>query len=251
MIIELNITNRCYGKCFNCIQGCGLFPNTSGDMTPQDIDIFINQLPENVDTITVGGGEAFLNPYWKDIFKKLVKIRKKLFRPVVILYSKLHDFTSEISFLSENYRTITMSKTQVAWSNKTKEFFDKYDIVFAPSYNSLVELEADGYRYPEGFIKINNSILDFNIPYTLRSNECLIKNTIGFSYNKSGWYQCCLGGAIDRIFNYNLAAKDYTSDMSSQDKLCLECGYFTQQCFEKQGLKFESNISKRWQDKLN
>lgn len=66
MNVELEITHRCNLSCINCNRHCNIFPGEP-DMTVEQVEQAVSEMPASVEHVRIIGGEPFLHPDLKQI----------------------------------------------------------------------------------------------------------------------------------------------------------------------------------------
>ena len=184
---ELNITLKCNLRCTNCNRCPNLFTQEDTDVTPSQIDYFIEQIKgKGVSTIKVLGGEPLLNPYFTEIYSKLTKaIDNGIFK-----FLKIDHNHTQVN-------PITESNPNVRWMGKSPRKKKHLPVLWSP----------------------------LDMGYTIKPNpNCQSITRCGQSYDSKGFLPCSPAIAIVKIFKLNhLYKKDWQLEPWGLDEICKHC----------------------------
>ncbi len=201
-IITIELTYRCNMKCINCNRQCRQAPSNV-DMSPEQIKKFINESIKTQiiwDKIYLCGDEPTLNI--------------NLFEIIELLRSYRKNYSSETKIILQTngagkFVNTVLSKIpddiQIDNSSKIKNIYKFHPINLAPKDSIL-------YKF-----------CDFSL-------GCPQVTTCGLGLTPYGYYPCPIAGAIDRVFGFNLGAKELCILNESHNKIkktiCAYCGGF-------------------------
>jgi|GEM_PF-3363707 organic radical activating enzyme len=213
--IELQLTEDCNLKCFNCDRMCGKAPSTQM-MTLQQVKKFIEE-SKNCEKkwarIAISGGEPTLHPDIIEIVGLVLEYRN----------SSLPK-SSFVQIVSNGY-------------NNAREVLKKIESMFTQeverntSYNTLVRNNNKRNK-----IVLHSPINMAPIDDETRNNNdfrngCWVTETTGLGLTRYGYYGCSAGASIDRVFGYDIgirSLKDVCMNrlIEQRKKLCRLCGRF-------------------------
>ncbi|QNU66223.1 radical SAM protein [Ruminiclostridium herbifermentans] len=230
--LEIDITYLCTLNCYNCDRMLSIAPGSKNEnMRIEQIEKLVEQ---SVDynyiwkRIRIMGGEPTIHPQFRNILKILINYKNnynKNLRLEVATngYGKLTN--NEIVWIKNNFPQIHIENT-----NKKDNYQKDFTLVnMAP---------CDNYKG--------------NRKCTL--GNCLDKKlNCGLGLNYSGFYCCAVGGAIDRIFGYNIGIKSIANITVERIQqmhllLCPKCGHCLPVKFS--GTEIKNVLSPTWEKAL-
>lgn len=165
MNIELEITLRCNATCPSCSRHTHLSEYKNSDMTLEQIDKFIQEVKNhnNIDLISVMGGEPTVHPFFEVIIFKLYEelLQKKYIKRLQIITNGKIEVSSSIS------KIISVIK------------------------------------YPQEFKGNEHRcqfVAPIDTGQILKEYACDIPQVCGLGFNAYGCNPCGAGGAIARLF---------------------------------------------------
>lgn len=207
--IEIDITYKCNLKCLNCDRSCRQAPSDER-MTLRQIKKFIDESVKQGrkwEKIRILGGEPTLHPEILSITGQLLSYKKN-FSPDTIIQVVTNGFGARVN------NTLSRISREIAISNTIKK--------------SQVN------KFSPFNIAPKDSIMYEDVDY---SNGCFIPAICGIGLTRYGYYPCAVGGAIDRIFGFDIGKKSLPAvnyKMINELRiLCRYCGHF------KNNVKYE------------
>lgn len=213
--VELQLTEDCNLKCFNCDRMCGKAPSTDM-MTLQQVKRFIEEskaCEKKWIRIAVSGGEPTLHPDIMEIVGLLLEYRnsclpKSSFIQIVSNgYGDAREVLKRIeSTFTQEVERSTVSNTFVRNNNKRNKI-----VLHSPINMAPIDDET-------------RKNADFR-------NGCWVTETSGLGLTRYGYYGCSAGASIDRVFGYNIGIKSLKDVcmnrlVEQRKKLCRLCGRF-------------------------
>jgi len=207
--LEIDITHMCTLKCCNCDRGISVASgNELQNMSLLQINKFIEQSNQQQypwKQIRIMGGEPTIHPEFKKIIKAFYEYKITTNKDLNLILST-NGFTKEtiskICWIKDNYPTIVIENT----SKKDNLQRDFNMIHVAPCD---IHENNDDYEY----------------------QGCWTTEACAIGLNYSGFYCCAVGGAIARVFNYDIGIKDVK--LLNVEKfeemfnlLCSKCGRY-------------------------
>lgn len=221
--IGLEITTACNLNCYNCESSSRQGPSNEY-MSLQQIDKFVNESIElkwRWKMIDLRGGEPTLHP---DFFGILEMIKKyKTFYP--------------------ECRVII---TTNAFGNKTKEILGKVPDWVIPDciLNKYSGRNASNIYSSYNVAPIDLCMFRHSADFT---KGCWRTEYCGLGLSRYGFYSCCPGASVDRIFAFDIGIKrlslvDNESLLKQMNMLCRYCGHYK----EPNERVFTEKMSKSW-----
>lgn len=202
-IIELDITFDCNLLCNNCDRGCGIAPSKDY-MTLQQVQKFINE-------------SLKLNWHWKEIY---LLGGEPLLHPEIL----------EICNLLETYKNKNPRvKIGLCTNGYSAKITQK--IKSLPSFIDIINSQKKS-PYNSFFKTVNVAPKDLQyLKDKDFSKGCFITEMAGVALNRYGYYPCAAGGAVDRIFGFDVGIKALENLTSVSldpvfNQLCGYCGHF-------------------------
>lgn len=200
--IEIDITYKCNLKCLNCNRSCRQAPSDES-MSLEQIGKFVDESirrRKKWGRIRIVGGEPTLCPHFFDIMEQIL-LYKKDFSPATRIYLVTNGVGKVVNdVLSQIPRRIEIINT--AKKSPVNKF------------------------YPFNVAPIDDAMYK-GVDY---SNACWIPYACGIGLTSYGYYPCAVGGAIDRIFGFDIGRKRIpaTNDLMINELrvLCSYCGIF-------------------------
>jgi hypothetical protein len=222
--IDLDITTRCNLGCFNCSRSVGVAP-ADESLSLAQLERFLRETAELSwpwRSITLAGGEPTLHPELGKIVERLAAYKRDHADCEIRLVSNGHGMRVQ-EVLSSIPRWVTV-KSSAKSSNRH---------VFH-SYN-LAPIDVPRYRNA-----------DFR-------RGCFVAEYCGVALTRNGYYGCAPGGAVDRVFGFDLGLKSLAllREAAVREQfatLCRCCGHFKYNYREPQVV--EQATSASWQDAL-
>jgi hypothetical protein len=207
--IEIDITYKCNLKCINCDRSCRQAPSHEA-MSLEQIRKFIDESirgRRKWERIRILGGEPTLHPEFLPITELLLLYRKN-FSPDTVIQ------------VATNGRGATVNN---ALSRVSKEI-----VIINTCKKSPVN------KFSPINVAPKDCIMYKDVDY---SNGCFIPSLCGIGLTRYGYYPCAAGGAIDRVFGFDIGKKNLpvvNQPMINELKiLCGYCGHF------KSNIKYE------------
>jgi hypothetical protein len=200
--IEIDIIYACNLTCPNCDRSCS---QVSSDerMSVEQIEKFVSQSTQQGrrwEQVALLGGEPTLHPDLLGMVEMLLSYKKTFYPPV-----RIQVVTNGNGTYVERVIKRLPAEVEVRNSHKTTQCQRFYPVHLAP-------IDYPGYRFAD---------------YT---NGCDNVKLCGLGLTPYGYYTSAVGGAIDRIFGFDVGRKtlpDVIDQMLEQRKLlCRYCGYF-------------------------
>jgi sulfatase maturation enzyme AslB (radical SAM superfamily) len=224
-ILEIDITYHCNLGCFHCNRSCGHAPSDE-EMSIEQIERFINesvQQNRKWKYIKLSGGEPTLHNHIFEIIQLLLSYKER--------------FSPETTIaINTNY-----------FGKKVKEVLSKI-----PASVEIIKSEKDS-KIQTHFIPFNIAPLDSPLSRHLDfATGCCVISFCGSGLTKWGYYPCAVGGAIDRIFGFNMGKKKLPSiddkDWAREQLkvLCRYCGLFLP--YLRVRAKDSNKISQSWKE---
>lgn len=184
---ELNITLSCNLRCTNCNRCPHLFEQEDTDVTPGQIDYFIEQIKgKGIDTLKCLGGEPLLSPYFEQIYYKLIKaIDDGIFK-----FLKIDHNHTQNNPIKEKH-------PKVRWMGKSLKNKKHLPVLWSPK--------------------------DLGLKTGPQPN-CETIRRCGFSFSNLGFLPCSPAIAMVRIFKWeDLYRKEFQKEPWGLDRLCEHC----------------------------
>lgn len=200
--VEIEITNLCNLNCFNCDRSIGQAPSKNF-MNLQQITKFVDEslaLNWKWHKIRLLGGEPTLHPHFFEVLS-IIKIYKDIF-PSTIVEIVTNGFGKKVN----NVLSKVPSWVSVINTSKKSPIQDFFTHNIAP-------VDLPQYKSK-----------DF-------SKACFITEFCGIGLTRYGYYLCGAGGAMDRVFGFNIGIKNLAqvnreSLWKQRALLCGYCGHF-------------------------
>lgn len=219
--IQIDITYECNLNCYNCDRSCRQAP-TKENITVDQIEYFVKESIDNNikwERICILGGEPTLHP--------------ELFTILNILLDYKNNFSPE-----SRIRLVT-NGCSAKVKNVLKKIPKEIKIDNSGKISNLQTFCLYN-RAPQDIFLYRN--LDF-------TNGCWITSLCGIGLTPYGYYPCAAGGAIDRIFGFDIGRKElphHNDDLLDQlHRLCKLCGHFISMYGRKE------NITETWKSAYN
>jgi hypothetical protein len=224
-ILEIDITYHCNLGCFHCNRSCGRAPSDE-EMSIEQIEKFIDesvQQNRKWKYIKLSGGEPTLHNHILEILQLLLSYKER-FSPETTIAVNTNYFGKEV-----------------------KEVISKI-----PPSVEIIKSDKDA-KIQTHFIPFN--IAPFDSPLFRHldfATGCCVISFCGSGLTKWGYYPCAVGGAIDRIFGFNMGKKKLPS-IDDEDwpreqlkVLCRYCGLFLP--YLRVRAKDSNKISRSWKE---
>lgn len=200
--IEIDITYECNLKCFNCDRFCKHAPSRER-LSLEQIKKFVQEsiaLKRKWELIDILGGEPTLHPDIFEIIDQLLSYKNNYSPSTIIMLT-----TNGLGEAVNNILVKIPQEIKIRNTLKTSniQLFDRINI--AP-FDLIAAKDVD------------------------YSNGCWVIEQCGLGLTPYGYYPCAVGGAIDRVFGFNIGKRKLpheTDSMKDQLKiLCKYCGRF-------------------------
>ncbi|THB73183.1 MAG: radical SAM protein [Desulfobulbaceae bacterium] len=202
--IELNITEKCNLRCYNCDMSCRQAPSAE-DMTVDQVVKFIEEskaIGKKWKRIRLLGGEPTLHPQIHEIVA-LILAYKSDFAPDCLVQIASNGHGKKVqSILAEMPEGIEVDSTDK--DGNLNHDFSPFNI--AP--RDCLSYRGTDYR-----------------------NGCFIMTeTCGMGLSRSGYYQCIVASGLDRVVGYDNGRKSIPAETDELDDLkevyCQICGHY-------------------------
>jgi len=201
-IMSIDITYKCNFNCFNCNRQCRQAPSNV-DMSVEQINKFVDESIKNRkcwDRINVCGGEPTLNNNFLEILNSLLAYKKNF-----SIETKIVLITNGAGKVVNTVLSKVPAGIRIDNSFKIKQTNNFYPINLAPK---------DSIFYK----------------YAAFSLGCPLITRCGLGFTPFGYYPCVLAGSIDRVFGFNLGAKELILSNEAfvdvRRTFCQYCGAF-------------------------
>lgn len=206
--IALDITTACNMNCFNCEASCYQAPSSEG-MSLKQINKFVNEsikLRYYWSAIKLRGGEPTLHPQFFDILKLIKKYKDFNHNCKIIIVT---------NGIGKKVREILSNLPD--WAGITNSGFNKKNSKQNYTFNSynVAPIDLISYKFFTDFTK-----------GCIRIQKCY-----GLALSRYGYYPCCPGANVDRVFGFDLGIKklSFVNKLNLQNQmkiLCKYCGHF-------------------------
>ena len=187
----IRITNKCTQSCSHCCFSCS--PSKNKMMTAEyskNIAKFLDS--NNIQLITLMGGEFFCNPEWADIFHNIIPNRKYVRLVSNGDWAKSKVSTNKIIKTLKEFPNLKVSISKDKWH--TNKYVDK-----AESYLKEASIEynvaQDGEMTDEAIVPIGNGEFHYSM-FSMFAQACS-KNKYLFMIDEEGEIYKCGYGAWD------------------------------------------------------
>lgn len=230
--LEIDITHMCTLRCHNCDRGISIAPgDIKHNMELSQLKKFIIQSIANKyqwQQIRIMGGEPTLHPNFKEIVKLFNDYKEEHNKDLKLIISTngyAKETILKVEWVKENYPNIEIENT-----SKKNNFQRDFNMIhIAPC-----DIHDNEYKY--------------------KYNGCWTTEACAIGLNYSGFYCCAVGGAIARIFNYDIGIKNIEDiNVENFEKmfglLCSKCGRYHE--IKVDNSNIETILSPTWKSAIN
>jgi sulfatase maturation enzyme AslB (radical SAM superfamily) len=223
LTVELEITTSCSLACFNCDRSVRQAPSNER-MSLEQIQKFIDESVE-------------MNWKWKHI--KLLGGEPTLHPQLFEILDMLHKY-------------VETNSPDCVIGIATNGYGPKVNEVLSRLPNWVVVTNTRKKSNVQPFVSYNIAPIDLEeYSNSNFSRGCWITEVAGLGLTRYGYYPCGAGGALDRVFGFNIGVKTLKSVTDSAlnqqlNLLCRYCGHYKTNYDDKR--IFDEQISKSWKD---